>query len=51
MANVPGPRLDASKIPASSSKHNRKTEWRPDAPIGYAPLFETAQWSVGNFLS
>jgi hypothetical protein len=49
MANVPGPRVDPSKVPKSASKHDRKTEWRPDNPVGYAPLFVPSQWSLGNF--
>jgi hypothetical protein len=50
MANVPGPRsADPSKVPKSASKHDRKTEWRPDNPVGYAPLFVPSQWSLGNF--
>ena len=49
MANVPGPRSDPSKVPVSASKHDRKTEWRPDDPVGYAPLFVPSQWSLGAF--
>ena len=49
MANVPG-RVDPGKpAPVSSSKHDKKSEWRPDTPAGYAPLFVPSEWSVGNF--